>query len=152
MCAWCKKIRNDKGYWQRVETYIQEHSDASFSHGICPECFKKVDPATAAEVFESDKEGKRLKKERRRFERKPFTETVNYRFSLQGAKDKSALNATIHDISDAGMCIRTNYPLEHSYVIIVNDDAGEKTGIVKWKEKVSVDDNTCRAGIEFLRN
>jgi PAS domain S-box-containing protein len=152
MCAWCKKIRNDKGYWQRVETYIQEHSDASFSHGICPECFKKVDPATAAEVFESDKEGKRLKKERRRFERKPFTETVNYRFSLQGAKDKSALNATIHDISDAGMCIRTNYPLEHSYIIIVNDDAGEKTGIVKWKEKVSVNDNTCRAGIEFLRN
>jgi PAS domain S-box-containing protein len=152
MCAWCKKIRNDKGYWQRVETYIQEHSDASFSHGICPECVKKVDPATAAEVFENDKEGKRLKKERRQFERKPFTETVNYRFSLQGAKDQSALNVTIHDISDAGMCIRTNYPLEHSYVIIVNDDAGEKTGIVKWKEKVSVDDNTCRAGIEFLRN
>ncbi len=152
MCAWCKKIRNDKGYWQRVETYIQEHSDASFSHGICPECFKKVDPTTAAEVFESDKVGKRLKMERRRFERKPFTETDTYRFSLPGTKDKSALNATIQDISEAGMCIQTNYPLERFHVIIVNDNAGDRTGIVKWKEKVSVNDNTCRAGIEFLQN
>jgi len=51
------------------------------------------------------------------------------------------------------MCIRTDYPLEHSWVVIFNDEAGEKTGIVKWKEKkVSVGDNTCRAGIEFLRN
>ncbi len=152
MCAWCKKIRNDKGYWQKVETYIQEHSDASFTHGICPECLNKVDPATAAEVFESDKERKRLKPERRRFERKPFTETGNYRFWLKEAKGQSALNAVIHDISDGGMCIRTDHPLEHSWVVIFNDEAGEKTGIVKWKEKVSVDDNTCRAGIEFLKN
>jgi PAS domain S-box-containing protein len=152
MCAWCKKIRNDKGYWQKVETYVQEHSDASFTHGICPECLNKVDPATAAEVFENDKERKRLRPERRRFERKPFTEAGNYRFRLKEAKGQSVLNAVIHDISDAGMCIRTDYPLEHSWVVIFNDEAGEKTGIVKWKEKVSVDDNTCRAGIEFLRN
>jgi PAS domain S-box-containing protein len=152
MCAWCKKIRNDKGYWQKVETYVQEHSDASFTHGICPECLNKVDPATATEVFENDKERKRLKPERRRFERKPFTEAGNYRFRLKEAKGQSVLNAVIHDISDAGMCIRTDYPLEHSWVVIFNDEAGEKTGIVKWKEKVSVDDNTCRAGIEFLGN
>jgi PAS domain S-box-containing protein len=152
MCAWCKKIRNDKGYWQKVETYIQEHSDASFTHGICPECLNKVDPATAAEVFESDKERKRLKPERRRFERKPYTETGNYRFRLKEAKGQSALHAVIHDISDGGMCIRTDHPLEHSWVVIFSDEAGEKTGIVKWKEKVSVDDNTCRAGIEFLQN
>jgi PAS domain S-box-containing protein len=152
MCAWCKKIRNDKGYWQKVETYVQEHSGASFTHGICPECLNKVDPATAVEVFESDKERKRLKPERRRFERKPFTEAGNYRFRLKEAKGPSALNAVIHDISDAGMCIRTDYPLERSWMVIFSDEAGEKTGIVKWKEKVSVDDNTCRAGIEFLRN
>jgi PAS domain S-box-containing protein len=152
MCAWCKKVRNDKGYWQKVETYVQEHSDASFTHGICPECLNKVDPATATEVFENDKERKRLKPERRRFERKPFTEAGNYRFRLKEAKGQSVLNAVIHDISDAGMCIRTDYPLEHSWMVIFNDEAGEKTGIVKWKEKVSVDDNTCRAGIEFLRN
>jgi K+-sensing histidine kinase KdpD len=38
ICAWCKKIRNDQGYWQEVEAYISSHSDAQFSHGICPTC------------------------------------------------------------------------------------------------------------------
>jgi len=38
ICAHCKKIRNDDGYWQQVETYIGQHSAARFSHGICPEC------------------------------------------------------------------------------------------------------------------
>ena len=44
ICSSCKKIRDDKGYWNRLETYIQDHSDAAFSHGICPECFKKIYP------------------------------------------------------------------------------------------------------------
>ncbi|HEU0011226.1 MAG TPA: response regulator [Verrucomicrobiae bacterium] len=44
MCAWCKQIRDDDGYWQGVEDYIQAHSDAEFTHGICPECFEKVVP------------------------------------------------------------------------------------------------------------
>jgi hypothetical protein len=38
ICAWCKKIRDDRGYWSQVETYIHQHSAADFSHGICPEC------------------------------------------------------------------------------------------------------------------
>ena len=38
ICASCKKIRDDKGYWNQVESYIQERSDAQFSHGICPGC------------------------------------------------------------------------------------------------------------------
>jgi PAS domain S-box-containing protein len=41
ICAWCKNIRNDKGYWQNVEQYVRSHTDATFSHGICPECTKK---------------------------------------------------------------------------------------------------------------
>lgn len=41
ICAWCKKIRNDSGYWDQLEIYISEHSDADFSHGVCPECFEK---------------------------------------------------------------------------------------------------------------
>jgi PAS domain S-box-containing protein len=41
ICAHCKKIRDDQGYWRKVETYIEERSDAEFSHGICPECAKK---------------------------------------------------------------------------------------------------------------
>ena len=44
ICSNCKKIRDDKGYWNHLELYIEEHSDASFSHGICPECIKKLYP------------------------------------------------------------------------------------------------------------
>lgn len=38
ICAMCKKIRDDTGYWQRVEDYIRQHSEADFTHGFCPEC------------------------------------------------------------------------------------------------------------------
>jgi hypothetical protein len=41
ICSLCKKIRNDEGYWQQVEKYISEHSEARFSHGICPDCLDK---------------------------------------------------------------------------------------------------------------
>lgn len=41
ICAVCKKIRNDEGYWQQIEAYIREHSEAEFSHSICPECLEK---------------------------------------------------------------------------------------------------------------
>jgi sigma-B regulation protein RsbU (phosphoserine phosphatase) len=44
MCAGCKRIRDDKGYWQKVERYIMEHSEAAFSHGLCPECMHKHYP------------------------------------------------------------------------------------------------------------
>ncbi len=42
ICSSCKKIRDDKGYWSQIESYISEHSEAEFTHGICPECEKKV--------------------------------------------------------------------------------------------------------------
>ncbi len=44
ICASCKKIRDDKGYWNQIENYIREHSEAEFSHGICPECQEKFYP------------------------------------------------------------------------------------------------------------
>jgi PAS domain S-box-containing protein len=44
ICASCKKIRDDQGYWNRIEAYIQAHSDAKFTHGICPECMKELCP------------------------------------------------------------------------------------------------------------
>ena len=44
ICAACKKIRDDKGYWNQMEGYIQQHSDAQFSHGMCPDCAKKLYP------------------------------------------------------------------------------------------------------------
>jgi CheY-like chemotaxis protein len=42
ICAYCKKIRNDHNYWQQVESYVAEHSDAQFSHSICPGCYEQV--------------------------------------------------------------------------------------------------------------
>jgi PAS domain S-box-containing protein len=44
ICAYCKKIRNDEGYWEQIEGYIKERSLAEFSHGICPECMKQYYP------------------------------------------------------------------------------------------------------------
>lgn len=41
ICSYCKKIRDDKGYWNQVEQYISDHTYAKFSHGICPTCFEK---------------------------------------------------------------------------------------------------------------
>lgn len=44
ICVGCKKIRDDKGYWQAVEGYIKDHSEAEFSHGLCPDCLTKLYP------------------------------------------------------------------------------------------------------------
>ena len=43
MCSYCRKIRNDDDYWQKVEGYISDHTDIQFSHGICPDCYIKVE-------------------------------------------------------------------------------------------------------------
>jgi PAS domain S-box-containing protein len=56
ICSACKKIRDDKGYWQQVEHYIQTHTDATFTHGVCPDCIPKLypdyDPAQRKETDE----------------------------------------------------------------------------------------------------
>jgi hypothetical protein len=46
ICSNCKKVRNDRGYWQQVEQYIEERSEATFSHSLCPECIKQLYPDT----------------------------------------------------------------------------------------------------------
>lgn len=50
ICANCKKIRNDQGYWEQVETYFQEHSDVAFTHGFCPECVRKLYPEVSGSL------------------------------------------------------------------------------------------------------
>ena len=50
ICASCKKIRDDQGYWTQIESYIHKHSEAEFSHGICPDCAKKLYP----EIFPAE--------------------------------------------------------------------------------------------------
>jgi phosphoserine phosphatase RsbU/P len=42
ICAYCKRIRNDRNYWQRVESYIAEHSEAEFTHSVCPQCYETI--------------------------------------------------------------------------------------------------------------
>jgi len=42
ICAYCKRIRNDENYWEQLETYLSEHSEATFSHGICPNCYQSI--------------------------------------------------------------------------------------------------------------
>ncbi len=42
ICSYCKRIRNDRNYWQQVESYVAQHSEAEFTHGICPECYEKI--------------------------------------------------------------------------------------------------------------
>ncbi len=44
ICSWCKKIRDDRGYWNQLEVYIDRNSEAKFSHGICPKCLVKHYP------------------------------------------------------------------------------------------------------------
>ena len=58
ICSYCKKIRDEKNYWQRVDNYLSEHADVRFTHGICPDCYQNAmlelkqtrsDPAISAE-------------------------------------------------------------------------------------------------------
>jgi len=50
ICSSCKKIRDDKGYWNQIESYVRDHSEAEFSHSLCPDCVKKLYPDIAEEL------------------------------------------------------------------------------------------------------
>jgi hypothetical protein len=56
-CASCKKVRDDKGYWRQVETYLHQHTNAKVSHGICPDCAKKLYGDFLEDKPEPDKGG-----------------------------------------------------------------------------------------------
>ena len=56
ICANCKKIRDDAGYWRQVEDYIVRHSDVRFSHGICPDCIRKLYPDIASDILNEQDE------------------------------------------------------------------------------------------------
>jgi AmiR/NasT family two-component response regulator len=58
ICASCKKIRRDEGYWQQLEEYLAEHSEADFTHGFCPECLKQMETQVKA-VVDNAKPGKK---------------------------------------------------------------------------------------------
>ncbi|TKJ39930.1 hypothetical protein CEE37_09335 [candidate division LCP-89 bacterium B3_LCP] len=60
ICAKCKKIRDDQGFWNQVESYIEEHSSAEFSHGICPDCMKVLYPK-----YHAKRHGTHLKEDKK---------------------------------------------------------------------------------------
>ncbi len=51
ICTWCRRVRKDQNYWQSVESYVTEHSDARFSHGICPDCREKLGHTSGKETL-----------------------------------------------------------------------------------------------------
>jgi len=57
ICANCKKIRDDSGYWKQIEKYISEHSEAAFTHSICPECYDKLYSKELEEIKNGKKKG-----------------------------------------------------------------------------------------------
>ncbi len=54
ICASCKRIRSDEGYWEQIEAYIRDHSEARFSHGLCPSCIRLLYPEHADKVLGRD--------------------------------------------------------------------------------------------------
>ena len=57
ICAWCKRIRDDDGNWQQIESYITVHSEADFTHGICPECAREHQRQTIRNITDTGKIG-----------------------------------------------------------------------------------------------
>jgi PAS domain-containing protein len=58
ICSFCKKIRDDSGYWNQIERYIREHSEAEFTHGICPDCMEKYYPEVKTDRSGTKKDSK----------------------------------------------------------------------------------------------
>jgi hypothetical protein len=54
LCSFCKKIRNDAGYWEQVDAYLKKYSGAEISHGICPECMKEYYPEEYALIYSEE--------------------------------------------------------------------------------------------------
>lgn len=84
----------------------------------------------------------------RRYERKPFTQTIDYSLSVSEARERKWLNlkGKAVDISEAGIGIQTDYPLSPGHMLWFNGGIQEKAGFVRWCEKL---DNTYRAGVEL---
>jgi PAS domain S-box-containing protein len=153
ICAWCKKIRDDRGYWKKVETYIQEHSEASFTAGICPTCLQKEDRLSYEQVFGGEKKQEGVKIKKRQCERIRLRKPFSCAFKVEiGESKKKILNAAIEDISEAGMCIKTDYPIEHDSLLVSGYGVEDKIGVVRWRKPVASKGSSYRVGISFMQS
>jgi DNA-binding NtrC family response regulator len=62
ICSYCKKIKDDKGYWEQVETYLSQRSEVYFTHGMCPDCLRKIYPDMADEILQEVEDELKAKK------------------------------------------------------------------------------------------
>ncbi len=155
ICAWCKKIRDDAGYWTRVETYIREHSDGSFTHCICPSCLSKEDPVTYQEIFGNYKNVQVSKpiREHRNSERMKLRIPVNCTFKVDsGESGKMDINATLEEIGDTGMCVRTDQLLEDGSLLFSSSCIEDTIGVVRWRKPAATEHGGYLVGIQFVRN
>jgi PAS domain S-box-containing protein len=153
ICAWCKKIRDDAGYWRRVESYIGEHSDASFTHCICPACLNKEDPESYQEVFGDGRKAQPTKSriDHRNSERMKLTKPINCIITVDsGESERTIINAILEEIGDMGMCVRTDHLLEVDSVIYSSTGADDTVGVVRWAKTAATAVGGYWAGIQFL--
>ena len=151
MCAWCRKVRDDKGYWKKVEAYIEEYSGASFTHGICPDCLEKYDP----ETFKAYQAKRRevYGEERRQYTRQTVAGSFPCSCSLHIRESKDLVfDAVITDISDLGAGIQTDHPLQLNDLLACDMGAENKTGVVRWIKSEEACAGGVRAGVEFIMN
>jgi hypothetical protein len=80
--------------------------------------------------------------------RKPFTCVVK----VGGGSENIVLHAALEDISEAGMCIRTDYPVEQDSFLISGNGAEDKIGIVQWRRPASTDSRAYSVGIKFVQD
>ena len=89
--------------------------------------------------------------ERRKFERKPFTNTINFAVSVLDFRDSKVINlvGTAVDISEGGIGIKTNYPLEPGHILRLDNSTAHKVGLVVWSVK-TYNNGTYMVGIKFV--
>jgi hypothetical protein len=102
LCSFCKKIRDDKGYWERVDVYISKYSQADISHGICPECLKEHYPEQYKILS---------KKEKRQHERHTISLPIKLTPLTSGTK--AVYDVVTRNISASGTFIAAPMPFPH---------------------------------------
>ena len=102
ICSYCKNIRRDDNYWEQVESYVAAHSEARFSHGVCPDCYERV----LAPRIEELRRGKNDREVWRRDERR-YAVNLRVRRGREGLRGEvSGLRATSRDLGHVAFRVR----------------------------------------------
>ncbi len=123
ICASCKNIRTDDGYWIQVESYLKDHSDLSFTHSICPGCTNKL--------YGDILTNKKIKDEKRRYARKKVS--LPALVGIPGANDKTLLQSGL--VTDISLCgLQISLPGINSYEMKEDRDASRISVVLALPE------------------